>query len=86
VTEVLGAGTGCIGTSDDRQTTLCTFVEVEVARTNFIQQGGKNEHGAISELLALLPPARRDGMMRATRGRRVCPSADPRPDASLRVE
>lgn len=56
-TEVLGAGTGCIGTSDDLQNTLCTFAEAEVDQTIFIQQAGKNEHGAICELLALLPPA-----------------------------
>jgi hypothetical protein len=52
-TEVLGAGTGCIGTPDELRATLRTFQDAGVDQTIFIQQGGKNRHEHICEGLEL---------------------------------
>jgi alkanesulfonate monooxygenase SsuD/methylene tetrahydromethanopterin reductase-like flavin-dependent oxidoreductase (luciferase family) len=52
-TEVLGAGTGCIGTPDELRATLRTFQDAGVDQTIFIQQGGKNRHEHICESLEL---------------------------------
>lgn len=56
-TEVLGAGTGCIGTPDDLRQTLGTFAEAGVDQTIFIQQGGRNRHEHICESLELFAAA-----------------------------
>jgi hypothetical protein len=52
-TEVLGAGTGCIGTPAELRATLATFTEAGVDQTVFIQQGGRNRHEHICESLEL---------------------------------
>jgi alkanesulfonate monooxygenase SsuD/methylene tetrahydromethanopterin reductase-like flavin-dependent oxidoreductase (luciferase family) len=52
-TEVLGAGTGCIGTPADLRGVLRTFAEAGVDQTVFIQQGGRNRHDHICESLEL---------------------------------
>src|SRR5262245_5551716 len=56
-TQVLGAGTGCIGTPDEIAETLRTFQEAGVDQTIFIQQGGKNRHADICESLELFAGA-----------------------------
>jgi hypothetical protein len=52
-TDVLGAGTGCIGTPAELRETLRVFTEAGVDQTIFIQQGGKNRHEHICESLEL---------------------------------
>ncbi len=52
-TDVLGAGTGCIGTPAELRETLRVFTEAGVDQTIFIQQGGKNRHEDICESLEL---------------------------------
>jgi alkanesulfonate monooxygenase SsuD/methylene tetrahydromethanopterin reductase-like flavin-dependent oxidoreductase (luciferase family) len=52
-TEVLGAGTGCIGTPAQLRESLRIFQDAGVDQTIFIQQGGKNRHEHISEALEL---------------------------------
>jgi alkanesulfonate monooxygenase SsuD/methylene tetrahydromethanopterin reductase-like flavin-dependent oxidoreductase (luciferase family) len=52
-TEVLGAGTGCIGTPAQLRDTLRVFQDAGVDQTIFIQQGGKNRHEHICEALEL---------------------------------
>jgi hypothetical protein len=51
--EVLGGGTGCIGTPDELRASLRAFEEYGVDQTIFIQQGGKNRHDHICESLEL---------------------------------
>src|SRR5262249_51898184 len=52
-TEVLGGGTGCIGTPAELRESLRTFQDAGVDQTIFIQQGGKNRHEHICEALEL---------------------------------
>ena len=52
-TEVLGAGTGCIGTPAGLRQSLRIFQDAGVDQTIFIQQGGKNRHEDICEALEL---------------------------------
>src|SRR5882724_11768125 len=52
-TEVLGAGTGCIGTPAQLRESLRIFHDAGVDQTIFIQQGGKNRHDHICEALEL---------------------------------
>jgi alkanesulfonate monooxygenase SsuD/methylene tetrahydromethanopterin reductase-like flavin-dependent oxidoreductase (luciferase family) len=52
-TEVLGGGTGGIGTPDDLRAHLRGFEAAGVDQTVFIQQGGKNHHEHICEALEL---------------------------------
>jgi alkanesulfonate monooxygenase SsuD/methylene tetrahydromethanopterin reductase-like flavin-dependent oxidoreductase (luciferase family) len=52
-TEVLGGGTGGIGTPDDLRAHLRAFETAGVDQTVFIQQGGKNRHEHICEALEL---------------------------------
>jgi alkanesulfonate monooxygenase SsuD/methylene tetrahydromethanopterin reductase-like flavin-dependent oxidoreductase (luciferase family) len=52
-TEVLGGGTGCIGTPAQLRESLRTFQDAGVDQTIFIQQGGKNRHEDICEALEL---------------------------------
>jgi alkanesulfonate monooxygenase SsuD/methylene tetrahydromethanopterin reductase-like flavin-dependent oxidoreductase (luciferase family) len=52
-TEVLGGGTGGIGTPDDLRAHLRGFEAAGVDQTVFIQQGGKNRHEHICEALEL---------------------------------
>jgi hypothetical protein len=52
-TEVLGGGTGCIGTPDQLRETLRAFQASRVDQTVFIQQGGKNRHEHICASLEL---------------------------------
>jgi alkanesulfonate monooxygenase SsuD/methylene tetrahydromethanopterin reductase-like flavin-dependent oxidoreductase (luciferase family) len=52
-TEVLGDGTGCIGTPAQLRDSLRTFQDAGVDQTIFIQQGGKNRHEDICEALEL---------------------------------
>jgi alkanesulfonate monooxygenase SsuD/methylene tetrahydromethanopterin reductase-like flavin-dependent oxidoreductase (luciferase family) len=52
-TEVLGAGTGCIGTPAQLRESLRIFQDAGVDQTIFIQQGGKNRHEHICEALEL---------------------------------
>ena len=52
-TEVLGGGTGCIGTPDQLRASLREFQAAGVDQTIFIQQGGKNRHEHICESLEL---------------------------------
>jgi alkanesulfonate monooxygenase SsuD/methylene tetrahydromethanopterin reductase-like flavin-dependent oxidoreductase (luciferase family) len=52
-TEVLGGGTGCIGTPDQLRASLRTFQDAAVDQTIFIQQGGNNRHEHICEALEL---------------------------------
>ena len=49
--EVLGGGTGCIGSPADLRAALCTFAGAGVDQTVFIQQGGRNRHEHICESL-----------------------------------
>jgi hypothetical protein len=49
--EIMGGGTGCIGTPDQLRETLRTFQAAGVDQTIFIQQGGKNRHEHICESL-----------------------------------
>jgi len=51
--DVLGGGTGCIGTPDELRASLRAFEEYGVDQTIFIQQGGKNRHEHICEALDL---------------------------------
>jgi len=51
--EVLGAGTGCVGTPDQIRATLSAFQSHGVDQTVFIQQGGKNRHEDICDSLEL---------------------------------
>ncbi len=51
--EVLGGGTGCIGTPAQLQASLRQFEDNGVDQTIFIQQGGKNRHEHICESLEL---------------------------------
>jgi alkanesulfonate monooxygenase SsuD/methylene tetrahydromethanopterin reductase-like flavin-dependent oxidoreductase (luciferase family) len=51
--EMLGGGTGGIGTPDDLREHLRKFANVGVDQTVFIQQGGKNLHEHICEALEL---------------------------------
>ncbi|HWN14318.1 MAG TPA: hypothetical protein VNU02_10670, partial [Candidatus Dormibacteraeota bacterium] len=55
--EVLGGGTGCIGTPDELRASLRAFEEYGVDQTIFIQQGGKNQHEHICESLELFAGA-----------------------------
>jgi alkanesulfonate monooxygenase SsuD/methylene tetrahydromethanopterin reductase-like flavin-dependent oxidoreductase (luciferase family) len=50
-TEVLGSGTGCIGSPGDLRKALGTFADAGVDQTVFIQQGGRNRHEHICESL-----------------------------------
>jgi hypothetical protein len=50
-TEVLGSGTGCIGSPDQLRAALRTFADAGVDQTVFIQQGGRNRHEHICESL-----------------------------------
>ena len=52
-TEVLGGGTGCIGTPAELRESLRTFQDAGVDQTIFIQQGGNNRHEHICEALEL---------------------------------
>ncbi|PWU20991.1 MAG: hypothetical protein C5B48_11790, partial [Candidatus Rokuibacteriota bacterium] len=52
-TEVLGAGTGCIGTPAQLRESLRIFQDAGVDQTIFIQQSGKNRHEHICESLEL---------------------------------
>jgi alkanesulfonate monooxygenase SsuD/methylene tetrahydromethanopterin reductase-like flavin-dependent oxidoreductase (luciferase family) len=52
-TEVLGGGTGCIGTPDQLRASLREFQAAGVDQAIFIQQGGKNRHEHICESLEL---------------------------------
>jgi alkanesulfonate monooxygenase SsuD/methylene tetrahydromethanopterin reductase-like flavin-dependent oxidoreductase (luciferase family) len=52
-TEVLGGGTGCIGTPAQLRESLRIFQDAGVDQTIFIQQGGKNRHEHICEALEL---------------------------------
>jgi alkanesulfonate monooxygenase SsuD/methylene tetrahydromethanopterin reductase-like flavin-dependent oxidoreductase (luciferase family) len=52
-TEVLGDGTGCIGTPAQLRASLRSFQDAGVDQTIFIQQGGKNRHEDICEALEL---------------------------------
>jgi alkanesulfonate monooxygenase SsuD/methylene tetrahydromethanopterin reductase-like flavin-dependent oxidoreductase (luciferase family) len=64
-TELLGGGTGCIGTPADLRETLAQFEAAGVDQTIFIQQGGKNRHEHICQSLELFAadvmPRFRDG-------------------------
>jgi alkanesulfonate monooxygenase SsuD/methylene tetrahydromethanopterin reductase-like flavin-dependent oxidoreductase (luciferase family) len=51
--EVLGGGTGCIGTPAQLQASLRQFEQNGVDQTIFIQQGGNNRHEHICESLEL---------------------------------
>src|SRR5919197_782965 len=51
--EVLGGGTGCIGTPAQLTESLAAFESHGVDQTIFIQQGGKNQHEHICEALEL---------------------------------
>ena len=51
--EVLGGGTGCIGTPAQLQASLRQFEHNGVDQTIFIQQGGNNKHEHICESLEL---------------------------------
>ena len=51
--EMLGGGTGCIGTPAQLQASLRQFEDNGVDQTIFIQQGGKNRHEHICESLEL---------------------------------
>jgi len=51
--EVLGGGTGCIGTPAQLQASLRQFEHNGVDQTIFIQQGGNNRHEHICEALEL---------------------------------
>jgi hypothetical protein len=55
--EVLGGGTGCIGTPDELRASLRAFEDYGVDQTIFIQQGGKNRHEHICEALELFAGA-----------------------------
>ena len=50
-TEILGSGTGCIGSPDQLRAALRLFVDAGVDQTVFIQQGGRNRHEHICESL-----------------------------------
>jgi alkanesulfonate monooxygenase SsuD/methylene tetrahydromethanopterin reductase-like flavin-dependent oxidoreductase (luciferase family) len=52
-TELLGGGTGCIGTPEQLRASLRVFEEAGVDQTVFIQQGGRNRHADICEALDL---------------------------------
>src|SRR5262247_3368888 len=52
-TQVLGGGTGCIGTPDELRASLRAFEDYGVDQTIFIQQGGRNRHEHICESLEL---------------------------------
>jgi hypothetical protein len=52
-TDVLGGGTGCIGTPDQLRASLREFQAAGVDQTIFIQQGGKNQHDHICQSLEL---------------------------------
>jgi alkanesulfonate monooxygenase SsuD/methylene tetrahydromethanopterin reductase-like flavin-dependent oxidoreductase (luciferase family) len=52
-TEVLGDGTGCIGTPAQLRASLRLFQDAGVDQAIFIQQGGKNRHEEICEALEL---------------------------------
>src|SRR5262245_52565462 len=56
-TELLGGGTGCIGTPEDLRGALTAFETAGVDQTIFIQQGGKNRHEDICESLELFARA-----------------------------
>jgi hypothetical protein len=51
--DVLGGGTGCIGTPDELRASLRAFEDYGVDQTIFIQQGGRNRHSHICESLEL---------------------------------
>src|SRR6266851_257677 len=51
--DVLGGGTGCIGTPAQLRESLLKFQASGVDQTVFIQQGGKNQHEHICESLEL---------------------------------
>jgi hypothetical protein len=51
--EILGGGTGCIGTPEELRASLRAFEDYGVDQTIFIQQGGKNRHEHICESLEL---------------------------------
>ncbi|HTY80152.1 MAG TPA: LLM class flavin-dependent oxidoreductase [Candidatus Bathyarchaeia archaeon] len=51
--DVLGGGTGCIGTPAQLRASLLKFQAAGVDQTVFIQQGGKNRHEDICESLEL---------------------------------
>ena len=51
--ELMGGGTGCIGTPAELRESLRTFQAAGVDQTIFIQQGGKNRHEHICESLEL---------------------------------
>jgi hypothetical protein len=55
--EVLGGGTGCIGTPAQLAESLAAFASHGVDHTIFIQQGGKNRHEYICESLELFATA-----------------------------
>jgi alkanesulfonate monooxygenase SsuD/methylene tetrahydromethanopterin reductase-like flavin-dependent oxidoreductase (luciferase family) len=50
-TEILGGGTGCIGTPAQLRESIRAFQAAGVDQTVFIQQGGKNRHEDICESL-----------------------------------
>ncbi|HTL25015.1 MAG TPA: LLM class flavin-dependent oxidoreductase [Burkholderiales bacterium] len=50
-TEVLGSGTGCIGSPDQLRASLRMFADAGVDQAVFIQQGGRNRHEHICESL-----------------------------------
>jgi hypothetical protein len=55
--EVLGGGTGCIGTPEELAVSLRAFEDYGVDQAIFIQQGGKNLHEHICESLELFAAA-----------------------------
>jgi len=55
--DVLGGGTGCIGTPDELRASLRAFEEYGVDQTIFIQQSGKNRHDHICQSLDLFASA-----------------------------
>jgi alkanesulfonate monooxygenase SsuD/methylene tetrahydromethanopterin reductase-like flavin-dependent oxidoreductase (luciferase family) len=51
--DILGGGTGCIGTPTQLRESLLRFQSAGVDQTIFIQQGGKNRHEHICEAIEL---------------------------------
>jgi alkanesulfonate monooxygenase SsuD/methylene tetrahydromethanopterin reductase-like flavin-dependent oxidoreductase (luciferase family) len=51
--DLMGGGTGCIGSPDGLRDALAQFEAAGVDQTIFIQQGGKNRHDHICESLEL---------------------------------
>ena len=55
--DLMGGGTGCIGSPDDLRDSLRAFQAAGVDQTVFIQQGGRNRHEHICESLDLFASA-----------------------------